>query len=248
MIVTVDLPQSLFKIRTGSFHLRSYRTTSASNWQPSVPRREGARDHLWSLEVESTALGREATIELEAWFAQLADQNWCFKTYDPLRQLPLGVGNGYADTNDEILFTTSPGGENLSFCTDFRILEGSTSALVKTEVARGSRSLVIKGLDTGLSGQTIVKKGDHVGIGLPGEMNLHMVTSNAVCDASGEARLNFIAPLWKRALPNDVINFDKPPARFVMLDDDNRIVREPGQLAQGVPIRAIEYPYQEPNP
>ena len=243
--VTVPLPQGYFRMRNGSFSMQSFDTRATSRFAPGIPVYEGARDQLWSFEIQSVEMDRAQTIEFEAWLSQMADRNWCFTAYDPLRVYPLGVGGGAAIGNDEILFTDSTPAD-LSFCSDFRILEGATTALVKTLAARGSRSILVKGLDTALEGQTIVKKGDHVGIGLPGEMNLHMATANAVCDASGECRINFIAPLWKRALPNDVVRFVNPTARFVMVDRNNQVVRSPGVLSQGS-LRGIEIPYQEPQ-
>lgn len=246
-IVTVDLPQHLFEMRSGTFALRSFKTTAVSNFQPSVPRREGARDQLWSARMDSTIMNRATAIEMEAWFAQLADRDWAFTAHDPLRNFTLGVGAGYAEGNDEILFTDANTVDQ-HFCSDLYLLEGATTALVKSAASRGSRSILIKNLDTSLEGQIVVKKGDHVGIGLPAEMNLHMVVADAVCDANGEARIVFIAPLWKRALVNDVVNFYKPTARFVMVDENSgELVREPGVFASGS-VMAIEYPYQENNP
>ena len=244
--VTVPLPQGFFRMRNGSFALQSFDTRASSRFAPGVPVYEGARDQLWSFEIQSVEMDRAQTIEMEAWFAQMADRNWCFSAYDPLRIYPLGVGNGAAIGNDEILFTDSAAAD-LSFCSDFKILEGSSTALVKTTAARGSKSVVVKGLDTALEGQAIVKKGDHIGIGQPGEMNLHMAVANAICDASGEARIEFVAPLWKRALPNDYVRFVMPTARFVMVDRNNQLVRSPGVFSQGS-LRGIEVPYQEPQP
>ncbi len=245
-MITVPLPQGLFRMRSGSFRLRSFQTVVRSSFKPSVPRREGARDQLWSVMMESTAMSRAETIELEAWFARLEDKDWGFSAYDPLRQFTLGVGGGFDGTNDEILFTDDVP-ENLSFCSDFSILEGATNALVKTAASRGARSIAIKGLATSLDGSTIVKKGDHIGIGIPGEMNLHMATSNAVCDSSGEARIDFIAPLWKQALVNDRVEFYRPTARFVLADEESgQIIRDPGHLASTSAV-AIEVPYQEAN-
>lgn len=244
-IVAVEFPHALFGVRNGTFALRSFATTSRSEFQPSVPRREGARAQLWTFEISSPPMDRATTIAMEAWFANLSDQDWAFSAYDVFRQCTLGAGGGYNGANTEILFTDS-GSNNLSFCSDFRLLEGATTALVKMAAARGQRSVSVKGLDSGLSGNVIVRAGDHIGIGQPGEMNLHMVTADAVCDGNGEARIHFIARLWKRALVNDVVNFYRPTGRFVMADESGELVRDSGMISTGS-IVAIELPYQEPQ-
>ena len=244
MTVALTLP-SWCGMAGGTFALRSFRTSSVSTFQPSVPRREGARDTLWSCRFEMPPLDRATAIEAEAWFAQIAHEDYCFLAYDPLRRFPLGVGGGFYETgNTEILFTKSGGG-TASFCTDLSLVTGAATALVRDEAARGATSVVVTGLDTGLDGETIVRRGDHVGIGLPGEMNLHMAIGNAVCDSSGDTRINFIAPLWKRAMPGDIVRFVKPTARFVMVDESTgELVRSLGPIANGTAV-GIEMPYQE---
>jgi|GEM_PF-6856105 len=247
-IVTVTLPQNLFEASAGPFSLKHFRTSSASGFAQSSPDFGGALESLWSFSMQAAPMSREATIEMEAWFARLGGNDWAFRAYDPLRQMPLGEGGGFKLTNDEIKFTDDTP-TALSLCSDFRILEGANTALVKTLASRGSTSVLIKGLDTSLSGKTILKRGDQFSIGLPGEMNLHMAVADCVCDASGEARIEFTAPLWKRALPNDLVDFYRPTGRFTLFHkDDNgsvELVRSAGPLSAGA-LSAIEYPYQEP--
>ena len=117
-------------------------------------------------------------------------------------------------------------------------------------IGGGVTSLLIEGLDTALEGEAILKRGDHFSVGLPSEMNLHMAVSNAICDAAGRARLNFLAPLWKRALENDHVEFFRPTGRFCLYaTDDNgsvELVRSSSLAASGT-LTAVEWPYQEPN-
>jgi hypothetical protein len=192
-------------------------------------------------------MSREETIAMEAWFARLAGRDWAFRAYDPLRQLPLGAGNGYRPANDEILFTGSDTVDR-SLCSDFKLREGSTTALVAAQASRGATTLLIKGLDTALEGQAVLKTGDHFAVGAPGEQNLHMAMGDAICDASGQARIEFAAPLWKRALVNDLVSFHRPTGRFQLYETDANgsveLVRSAGPLSRGTLV-AIEFPWQE---
>ncbi|MFK5980882.1 MAG: hypothetical protein QM488_18565 [Rhizobiaceae bacterium] len=247
--VTVELPQDIFQTRGGPFGLGSYRFSSASSFQPSTPSFGPNLENLWAFSIEASPLSRRETIYMEAFFARLSTKNWAFRAYDPLRQLPLGFGGGYSPANDEILFTNDAA-QDLSFCSDLRLLEGATTALVKTEAPRGADSVLIKGLDLSLAGKTILETGDHFSIGVPGEMNLHMSMSDCVCSATGEARIDFMAKLWKRALPGDIVNFYRPTGRFILVDTaangSVELVRSSGPLSSGN-LSAIEVPYQEPQ-
>ncbi len=246
-VVTVTLPQDLFETQAGPFTLKHFRTRSASAFKPSRPDFGPALESLWTFTIHAAPMSREVTIAMEAWFARLGGNDWAFRAYDPLRQYPLGEGGGFKLTNDEVLFTDDTPAD-LSFCSDLRLLEGSNTALVKVETARGSSSVLIKGLDTALAGKTILKTGDQFSIGLPGEMNLHMAIADCVCDASGETRIEFTAPLWKRVLPNDMVDFYRPTGRFALFNTDANdsveLVRSAGPLSVGT-LSAIEFPYQE---
>ena len=77
---------------------------------------------------------------MEAFFARLGFRDWAFRAYDPFRQYPLGRGNGFAPGSAEILFTGDDAVDR-SFCSDLRLLAGSTSARVAEYAPRGSTSL-----------------------------------------------------------------------------------------------------------
>ena len=248
-VVTVELPQQLFETSSGPFALTTFRGRAASQFKPSAPQYGPLREDLWTFTIEAAPMGRAATVYMEAWFHRLARRDWAFTAWDPLRQLPLGRGNDYSPANSEILFTDDAEADQ-SFCSDYRLLAGSTRALVRTAAARGATTILAKGFDTSLAGQTLLKFGDHLSIGLPGEMNLHMSAASAVCDANGEARIELANPLWKRSLVNDVIEFARPTGRFGLyaMDDNGSVelVRSAGPLSRGS-LRAIEFPYQEGN-
>lgn len=247
-IVTVDLPQHIFTTKRGSFALKTFATSTTPQFQPARPDTGPDATQLWMCRFETPRMSRAETIYMEAWFARLARRAWCFRAYDPLRQLPLGVGNGYSPTNAEILFTGEDEVEG-SLATDFRLLEGSTSARVAEAAQRGATSLLIEGIDTALEGADVLKFGDHFDVGLPSEMNLHMAGGAAVCDANGKARIELINPLWKRALAGDLIEFYRPTARFgLFVQADNgsvELVRSWGMVSEGTLV-GIEIPYQEP--
>lgn len=247
-IVTVDLPDFL-EMRSGSFQLKHYSSFAQATYQPALPQFGPDEVALFSFVMDMVPLGRTETFRAEAFFARLAGRAWCFRFADPERRLPVGVGNGYSEASAEILFTDG-NDDDYSLCTDFRLYEGSTRALAKSLALRGADSVLLKGIDTALAGQTILKAGDHLSIGLPSEMNLHMAATNAVCDANGESRVQLINPLWKRALPNDHVEFGDPAGRFVLYRQDPNgsveLVRRAGMLSEGTLI-GIEFPYQEPN-
>lgn len=242
-IVTLCLPD-LFRVRQNTFELVRISAMATSRYAGSVPRFADARDMLWRCQLETPNLSRESVIELKGFFANVAHGAYAISLYDPFQHPLLGAGNN-SKTSEEMLFTTS-GGADLSFCTDLSLTTGSGQALIKTEAARGASSILVKGLATSLEGEIVVRRGDHVGIGLPGEMNLYQATADAVCDASGECRISFMAPLWKRALVNDVVQFVKPRGRFVLTDmETGRFVQSIGAVGTGS-LMAIEYPWQEP--
>lgn len=246
-VVTVDLPQHLFETSSGPFSLKPFRGSSASSLAPSRMQFGPTIESLWTFTMNAAPMSRTATIEMEAWFANIGHRDWAFRAYDPLRQLPLGIGNGYRPGNAEILFEDALEAEN-SFCSDFRIRTGGTSALVKTEAPRGANTIIIKGIDPALAGQAVLKRGDHFSVGLPGCMNLHMAMNHAVANSDGEARIDFMAPLWKRALINDVVEFYRPTGRFGLYANDGNgtveLVRSSGPLSTGS-LSAIEFPWQE---
>jgi len=246
-VVTVELPQDVFLMHEGSFRLEAFSAISLSRFQPSAIRTDGPTQELWTFDVKIAALDIARMIEVEGFLARLIGRNWAFTAYDTLRtNNARGVGGGFTINNDEILFTDGAMIDQ-SFASDFSILEGSDRALVDTAAARGATSLKIKGLDTSLEGQRIVRLGDHVGIGLPGEMNLYQVMSDAICDASGETRIEFRPGLWKRALVNDLVQFRNPPARFVLRDRQSAFVNRNNNNFGHLSLTAIEFPYQEAN-
>lgn len=245
-VVTIDLPQNLFEASAGPFQLTPFRGQSASPLAPSRRSYGPMQENLWTFTMEAAPMGRDATIRMEAWFAKLADKDWAFRAYDPLRQLPRGIGNGYRPGNSEILFTDDEE-EAGSFCSDFRIREGSTTALVRDLAPRNATSLLVKGLDTNLAGQACLKTGDHFSVGQPGQMNLYMATCDAVIDEDGYARIDFLAPLWKRVLPGETVEFYRPTGRFGLYQTSNgtvELVRSAGPLSSGS-LTAIEFPWQE---
>jgi len=248
MITTVQLPQYIFGKQDGPFTLMPHRPRAVSGFRPSTPKFGPSRESVWTFTLNSGPLIREEAIEMEAFFAQIGHGDWCFTAYDTLRVLPLGRGNGFAAANAEVLFTDA-GGAPHSFASNLRLISGGTTVLVKTAAPRKATSLLVKGIDPALSGQKVLKRGDHFSLGLPGEMNLHMATADVVCDAGGDARIEFLAPLWKRALANDLVEFFKPSARFGLYSESGgtvELVRSAGQLARGT-LRASEVPFQEPQ-
>lgn len=240
-----ELPQQWFEASAGPFELKVFRSRTVSAFAPEMAVWSGDEVSLWTFEMEAAPMGREATLIMEAWFHRLARRDWAFTAWDPLRQLPRGAGNGYSPGNDEILF------DGASFASDFRILEGSTTALVKTAAARGADTLLAKGFDPALAGQAVLKFGDQFSVGLPGEMNLHMAAADAICDANGETRIELANRLWKPALPGDLIEMGRPTGRFTLWRQDANgsvsLPRSAGPLSSGR-LSAIELPYQEGNP
>lgn len=243
--VSVALPQDVFRVRQNTFRHRTWSQVSRSRYQPSVPRSTGARDMLWVASMETPPMSQASVLRLEAFFARLRWSSWCFTAFDPFRAVPQGVGNGHG-ISDELLFTTS-GAADLSFCSDLSLTLGSDRALVRDAAVRGATSIVVTGLNTDLEGQAVVKEGDCFSIGQSGEMNLHMAMADAICDASGECRIEFLAPLWKRALPNDTVQFVKPTGRFMLVDDETGEIVRDAALLGTTSVSMIEVPYQEPQ-
>lgn len=247
-VVTVCLDQTVFKMQEGSFQLRTFSDLSASRFRPSNPRFGGPHEQLWTFQAKMGALSIAETIELEGFLARMAGRNWAFTAYDSWRtDNGRGVGGGYAPSNDEIKFTDATS-TALSFCSDFKLREGATSALVHTAAASGATGIRIKNLPTSLEGQSIVKLGDQIGIGTHGEMNLHMAMNNAVCDSNGEAYLQFLPALWKPVVVGDFVNFRNPTARFVFAERDRLAVERNRDNFGHITLNAIEVPYQAANP
>lgn len=246
MTVSIRLP-AWAKVREGSFSLTPFPVSSSSSFRPSVPRRSGSRESLWRCELTTPPRDRATVIEMEAWFARMAHRQWTFLAHDEFRRFPLGVGGGAVESGGTEILFEDDGGNADSLCTDFALTEGSGTGLVAEAAARGATTLLVKGLPAALAGQAALRAGDHFSTGLPGEENLHIAVADAVIDAAGKCRVEFVAPLWKRALPGDTVRFVRPTARFVMVDEQSgQIVRSVGQYAEGR-IVGIEYPFQEPN-
>lgn len=235
-LITIDFPQDTFKMVEGTFDLRFFKNMYVSRLGVSRPSAAGSGHALWAVDVSIATMTVASSKKWQARRARYIDNDLAFRIYDPQRYLPEGSGAGFKTTNTELLFVGTDLVER-SVADGLHWIGGKTYCTVYEAADRYASSVVLDGLPA--NELKVFKEGDFIELG----GNLYMVVADANSDANGRTRIEIKWKLWKPALVGDVVKFDNPSGRFVMVDPESaQVVKTPG-FGTGAQLIAMEHPY-----
>ena len=240
-IRTIDLPEDIYRVRSGSFRLMAQEDVFRSQFVPGNIS-TGPRFMFWSAEIDISPMFQDGAKDLRRRWSAFVTRNQgtsvAFRIYDPFRMAPSGRGAGISsDGVSQTQRRIRDAAQRRFTISGHRLLEGSSTCAVYEAAPAYSDSVVMEGLEPNAD---VFFEGDLFGLG----GNCYEITQDARSDANGRTRVFFMWRFWKGHVAGDIVTLVKPTARFQFVSS------EEGTLAHNLvtgeaSFKAVEVPFFE---